>query len=78
MDWEFGVSKMQAITFRMEKQCGPTIHTGNYIQSPGIDLKRKEYKKECVFYIYVCVYIYEYKKMYIYMSHCYIAEIGTL
>ena len=42
----------QTITFRMDKQQGPTVeHTGNYIPSPLINRNGKEYKKECI-YVY--------------------------
>ena len=40
---------MQTITFRMDKQPGPTMaSTGNCIQYPTIDHNGNEYKKECV------------------------------
>ena len=43
---------MQTITFRMDKQPGPTVaSTANCIQYPMIDHNGNEYKKECV-----CVY----------------------
>ena len=38
--------KMQTITFRMDRQQGPTIYsTGNCMQSPGTNYNGKEYKK---------------------------------
>ena len=33
----------QIITFRMDKQQDPTVQTGNYIQSSGINRNGKEY-----------------------------------
>ena len=35
--------QMQTITFRMDKQQGPTVQTENYIQSSGISCNQKEY-----------------------------------
>ena len=35
----------------MDKQQGPTVDTGSYIQYPGINHNGKEYEKECV-YVY--------------------------
>ena len=49
---------MQAVTYRMDKQQGPTVYgTENYIQYPVIDHNRKEYENRYI-YIYVCVCIY--------------------
>ena len=41
---------MQAIIYRMDKQQGPTVPHGNYIQYPVIKHKGKEFEKE-----YICV-----------------------
>ena len=35
----------QTITFRMDKQQVPTVQTGNYIQSSGINCNGKEHYK---------------------------------
>ena len=49
---------MQAVTYRMDKQQGPTVYgTENYIQYPVIDHNRKEYENRYI-YIYMCVCVY--------------------
>ena len=62
---------MQAVTYRMDKQQGPTVYgTENYIQYPVIDHNRKEYENRYI-YKYVCVCIYMmllYRRNYI--QHC--------
>ena len=40
---------MQTIKQKMDKQQGPTVYTGNYIQYPVINHNVKEYEKECVY-----------------------------
>ena len=40
--------QIQTVTQRMDKQQGPTVYTGSYIQYPGINHNGKEYKKECI------------------------------
>ena len=40
---EFWVSRCKTITFRIDKQQGPTVWQRNCIQSPGINYKGKEY-----------------------------------
>ena len=42
--------QMQTSKYRMDKQQGPTVYTGNYIQYPVINHNEKESKKD---YIYV-------------------------
>ena len=39
---------MQTITFRMDKQQGPTVCHRECIQSPGINHNGKEYKQRTV------------------------------
>ena len=41
--------QMQTIIQKMDKQQGPTVYTGNYIQYPVINHNGKEYEKECVY-----------------------------
>ena len=60
--WEFGVSR-QAVTYKMDKQQGPTVEHRNYIQYPVINHNGKDFKKS--------VY------MGITESFGYTAEIGT-
>ena len=44
--------QMQTITYRMDKEQGPTYSTGNYIQYPVIWHNGKEYKKKN---LYMCI-----------------------
>ena len=55
MDWECGISRCKLVYREWINNKGPLYSTGNYIQYPVINHKRKEYEKECV-----CVYIYMY------------------
>ena len=37
MGWEFGGQQIQIMSFRMDKQQGPTVYTGNYYLNLGIN-----------------------------------------
>ena len=51
------------MTFRMDKQSGPTVsHGGKCIQSLGIEPDGRYYRKRSVC---VCVYVYIYTYIYI-------------
>ena len=48
MDWEFGVSRCKLLHLEWINNRVLLYSTGNYIQSPRINLNGKEYKKECM------------------------------
>ena len=57
------------MTFRMDKQSGPTVsHGGKCIQSLGIEPDGRYYRKRSVC-VCVCMYIYTDIYIYIYMAH---------
>ena len=58
MDWEFGVSRCKL--FHLEWINNKVLlSTGNYIQSPGMDNDRKEYKKERIsVYLHLSIYVH--------------------
>ena len=60
---------MQTIIYRMNKQV-LLYSTGNYIQHPVINNNGKEYEKECVFYIYIYIYMNQFAIEQKLMQHC--------
>ena len=51
MDWGVWDQQMQTIIYRKVL----VYSTGNYIQYPVINHNGKEYEKECIYYIYICI-----------------------
>ena len=45
--------QIQTSIQRMDKQQGPTVYTGNYIQYSVINHNGKEYEKECN--VWICI-----------------------
>ena len=58
MDWDLWISRCKLLYIEWINNKVLMCSTGNYIQYLPINPNGKEYKKECVLYIFLYIYIY--------------------
>ena len=60
LNWEFEISRCKLVYTEQINSKVLLFNTGNYIQYLVINHNGKEYEKECIYILHVCVYIHTY------------------